>query len=151
MAKNFRILMAAAIAACDAEVDLIDDGAGTAKLQFYTGTQPDNPSVAISDQVLVAEVDLPNPAFGAAADPGGGAEYAEAELNSVPLEDTSANNSGTITWYRILDRDGNALFDGSAGISSGDFNALIDNPVVVAGQTFRATSLVHRVPLRSGV
>ena len=79
MALNTRVSEACAIAACNTEVDLIDSGAGTAKLQWYTGTQPASPDDAITDQTLVAEFNLANPAFGDAAT--GSGDYAEAELN----------------------------------------------------------------------
>ena len=48
MATNTKISNAAAIAACDAIVDKIDVGSGTAVLRIYDGTQPADPDTAVS-------------------------------------------------------------------------------------------------------
>ena len=68
MATNTTISNDAAKAACDAVVDLLDAGAGAAKVQIYDGSQPANPDVAVTTQTKLAELTCNDPAFGDAAD-----------------------------------------------------------------------------------
>ena len=77
MALATRISNAAAKAACDAIVDLIDGGAGAGTCKIYTATQATDPDTAIGAQVLLATLTFSDPAFGAAADaaPGGRAHH----------------------------------------------------------------------------
>lgn len=144
MATATRISNAAAILACDAIVDKIDVGAGTAKLRIYdnTGTgQPADPDTAVTTQVLLAEFDLPNPAFGAASDanPGGRATAA-----GTPYTDSSANATGTASWFRVINRNGDAVMDGSVGTSLADL--IIDNTSIVIGQTVKVNSWTFTMP-----
>lgn len=89
-------------------VDLIDVGAGTAKLQLRTGAPPTNLTDAAAGTLLV-EFDLPNPAFDPTpVSPG----VVEANLPA----DTPALATGTVGHFRVLDRDGDPVEDsGSVG------------------------------------
>lgn len=140
MALNTTIGNAAALAACDGIVDLIDAGSGAGKLRIYSGTQPTNPDVAITDQTLLAELTFGDPAFGAAADgtPGG-----VATANSITA-DSSANASGTATWFRAVDSDDNAIFDGTVGTSGANLN--LDSVSITAGQSVSVSSLTFTMP-----
>lgn len=63
-------------------------------------------------------MDLPNPAFGAAAD---GTGKATATADCTPaLSDSSANASGTASWFRVINRNGDAVIDGSVGTATAD-------------------------------
>lgn len=141
MAVNTKISNAAAIAACDAIVDKIDVGAGTAYLRIYDGTQPANPDVAVSTQTLLAEMALPNPAFGAAAD---GTDKATATADCDPdLSDATANASGTASWFRVINRNGDAVIDGSVGTSSADL--ILNSVAISAGATVTITDWTFSV------
>lgn len=133
MANNTTISNAAALAACNAIVDLIDVG-GTGKLRIYSGTQPTNPDVAIGSQVLLAELTLSSPAFGNAADLNPGAR---ATANAI-TSDTSANATGTATWFRVVNQAGTAIIDGSVGTSGADLN--IATTSIVSGATVSVSS-----------
>lgn len=124
---------AIAIATCDLQVDEIDTGAGTAALNVYDGTPPANVDTALSGNTLLAELNLSNPAFGAAADitPG-----ARATANAI-TDDSSANNTGTPTFYRVFNRNGDAVMQGTAGVGSGDLNF---GASIVSGQPVSITS-----------
>lgn len=128
MAVNPVISNVAAIAACNAIVDLIDGGSGAGKIMIYDGTQPADVSIAVSTQTLLAELVLSDPAFGAAAD---GTGKATATASAI-TEDSSANASGTATWFRVVDSDDTAIIDGSVGTSSADL-VLNDVSIVAAG------------------
>lgn len=141
MATNTRISNAAAIAACDAIVDLIDGGAGAGLLRIYSGTQPADPDTAATG-TLLAEITLNDPAFGAAADaaPGG---IATASV-SPALEDTSANATGTAGYFRVVDSNGTAIMDGEVGTSGADLN--LNTTSIVSGATVSVTSWTVTMP-----
>jgi len=140
MAANTTISNAAAIAACDAIVDLLDAGAGAGKLQIYDGAQPAGPDTAVTTQTKLAELTLSDPAFGAAADdnPGG-----KATADTV-TDDSSADATGTAAWFRAVDSDGNAIIDGSVGTSDADL--VLDSVSITAGQTVKVNSWTVEMP-----
>lgn len=107
MALNPKLSNAAANAAADAVCAL----ANTGYLRIYDGTQAADADTAVSTQTLLAELRFGSTAFGAAS---GGIATANA-ISS----DTSANATGTATWFRVLKSDGStSLWDGSVGTSS---------------------------------
>ncbi len=112
------------------------DGASPGLLRIYSGTQPARADDAITSQVLLAELTLSNPAFAAAVDgnPGG-----RATANPI-TDDTSANNSGTATWFRAVNSAGVAAIDGSAGTSNSDL--ILDSTTITAGQTVKVNSFI---------
>ena len=140
MANNFKISNAAAKAACDAVVDLIDAGAGAGKIAIYDGAQPAGPDTAVTTQTKLAEPTFSDPAFGAAADgnPGG-----VATANAIS-DDTNADNTGTAAWFRITDSDGNAIIDGSVGTVSADM--VLNTTAIAAGSTVSLTAGTVTMP-----
>ncbi len=137
MALNTRYSAAARNAACNAVVDLLDAGSGAATLKFYTGTQPASPDVAISDQTLLATLTFSDPAFGNASN---------GVATASPItSDVSVDASGTPTWARAADSDGNAIVDFSVGTSGADIN--FDSVTWIAGGTAAMTSFTHTVPV----
>jgi len=139
MALATRITNAAAKAACDAIVDLCDVG-GAGKLRIYDGTQPTDADTAIGAQVKLAELTLGNPAFGAAADanPGG-----RATANAVTA-DSSADATGTATWFRVVNNAGTTLWDGSVGTSGADMN--LNSVSITLGANVSISSWTFTVP-----
>ena len=129
---------AAAIAAVDAIVDLTDSGAGTATCLIYddTGTVPTLADDSVNTNILLATVNLPNPAFGAAADQAPGAL---ATLLGVPLSDTSIDATGTATFFRIVNRNGDTVFQGAVATSAAEM--IVDTVSFVSGATFTITAL----------
>jgi hypothetical protein len=140
MALATRLSNAAAKAACDAIVDLCDVG-GAGRLKIYDGTQPTDPDTAIGAQVLLADITLANPAFGAAADaaPGG-----RATALGVPVADTSANAAGTASWFRVSNNAGTALWDGSVGTASADM--ILNSVTITLGANVSISSWTFTVP-----
>jgi hypothetical protein len=140
MALATRISNAAAIAACNAIVDLIDAGAGPGLLRIYDGTQATDPDTAIGAQVKLAELTLSDPAFGNAADaaPGGRATA------SAITTDASADNTGTASWFRVVDSNGVAIIDGSVGTSGADLN--LNTVSIVSAASVAVTSWTFTVP-----
>ena len=140
MATAPSISNVAALAACNAIVDLLDGGAGAALLRIYDGTQPANVDTAITSQVLLAELTCSDPAFGAAAD---AAPNATATASAI-TSDTSANATGTATWFRAVDSNGLGIIDGSVGTASADL--ILDSVSITAGQTVAVNSWTFTVP-----
>lgn len=140
MALNTKISNNAAKAACDAIVDLLDGGAGAGHLKIYDGTQATDPDTAVGAQVLLADLTLSDPAFGAAADanPGGRATA------STITGDSSANATGTASWFRAETSDPTAVIDGSVGTSSADL--ILGSVSITAGVQVNITSWTVTVP-----
>ena len=96
MANNYNLSNTAANAAGDALSDLLDNG----YLRIYDSTQATDADTALGAQVLLAELRFANPMSGAAS---GGVVTA-----SALTADSSANATGTATWFRALKSDGTA-------------------------------------------
>ena len=129
-----RLATSARNAACDAIVDLLDAGAGAATIQVRTGAQPANPNAAATGTLLVTFT-LADPAFGAAA-------AGVATLQGTPRAAVGVA-AGTAGWFRALDSNGNAVFDGSVGATgSGEQLELntttvsVDLDMEITGGTF---------------
>lgn len=136
MAADPRLSNAAASAAADAVVDLIDAGAGAGTIKIYDGTIPTNANTAIGSQVLLATLTFSDPAFGAASN---GVATA-----SAITSDSSADATGTASWARIADSNGNTVMDVTVGTSGEDIN--FNTVSFVAGATIAITSLTYTQP-----
>jgi len=132
MANNLKISTTAVNAQADALSDLLDNG----YLRIYDGTQPANANTAITAQVLLAEL-----RFNATAAPA--ASGGVLTMNSI-TQDSSANNTGTATWFRALKSDGStAVFDGSVGTASCDLN--LGSTSITSGASVTVTSMTYTV------
>jgi len=121
-------------AAANAAVNAITDLLGNGYLLIYDGAQPATTDTAITSQVLLAELRFASPAFGAAS---GGA----ATANAITGE-SSANATGTATWFRALKSDGTtAVFDGSVGVSSSNIN--LSSTSITAGDSVEISSFTY--------
>lgn len=118
------------------QADALSDLADNGYLRIYDGTQPATADTAISTQVLLAEL-----RFNATAAPA--ASNGVLTFNAI-TQDSSANNTGTASWFRALKSDGStALFDGSVGTSGSDIN--IATTAIVAGAIVGVSSFVYTV------
>lgn len=69
----------------------LEDGAGNANIQFYTGTKPSTGG-AITDQVLLGTCQMPSPAGSVS-----GPTFTAGAIS----DDISADATGTCTWCRV--------------------------------------------------
>ncbi len=138
---NTTISNAAAIAMCNSLVDLLDAGTGAGKLRIYSGSQPANPDVAITTQVLLVEFILGDPAFGAAADanPGG-----RATANAIA--DVAATMTGEAAWFRALDSDNNAVTDGDVTATGGGGDCQLNSISIVQNVNQAVTGWMITMP-----
>ncbi len=141
MAFSTKISNVAALAACDAIVDLLDSSTAPGTIGIYDGAQPTDVDTAITSQVKLAELTLSSTAFGGATD---NAPGAKATANAITA-DTSADASGTATWFRAFDGGGTAVIDGSVG-ESGSFDLIINDVTINVTQTVSASAWEFIVP-----
>lgn len=136
------IANSSAITMCDAAVDACDAGttAAQATLVIYSGTPPTLVDDALSGNTVLAELDMSNPAFGAAADAGPGATATAAAIS----DDTSANATGTATFFRIIDRDATPKIQGAVATSGAELN--LNSTAIQSGATVSVTSLTITMP-----
>lgn len=115
----------------NAMLDAITTRAGSsALLRIYDGSRPATGGAATT---LLAELTC-NATFAPAASSG------VLTLNAI-TQDSSANASGTATWFRIVKSDGTTfVLDGNVGTSGSDLN--LSTTTIVITQPVSVTSFV---------
>jgi hypothetical protein len=124
MAADLSISQAVAKAMCDTLVDAIDVG-GAGTLAIRSGTRPATTDTAVTG-TLLATLTFSATAFGAATTASPSVATAAAITS-----DSSADNTGTATWFRIFNGSGTAIADGNVGTSGEDLN--LNTVSIVAG------------------
>lgn len=119
----------------DAIVDALDAGSGAGTIAIRSGTRPATPTTTATG-TLLATVTLPDPAFGAGS-------AGVATINDPT--GVTAVATGTASWFRAFDSDGNAKFDGSVGTSGADLN--LSTVSIVSGATVDITGGTVTVPV----
>lgn len=113
---------------------LIDAGTGAGLLRIYDGTQPTDADTAVGTQTLLAELTF----SGTSAPAASGGVLTFSSITS----DTSANASGTASWFRVVDSSGSAVFDGDIStVAAGTGDLQLDSTSITSGQTVNVTSL----------
>lgn len=109
-------------------LDAITTAAGNAALlRIYDGTRPATGGAATT---LLAELTCGTP-FAA------GASSGVLTLGSI-TQDSSANATGTATWFRIVTSGGTFVLDGNVGTSGSDLN--LTTTSITSGQPVSVTS-----------
>ena len=111
-------------------VAAIDAGAGAGKLRLYNGTRPATGGAVTT---LLAELTF--------SDPCGTVTNGVLTFNSI-TSDASADNTGTATWFRIVDSTGAFVLDGTITVTGGGGDITMTSTSIQAGVTVDATSLV---------
>lgn len=133
MANAPSISTAARNAAADAVVDLVDAGTPPGSLRIYSGTAPADVNAALSGNTLLAQLPMSTTAFGAASN-------GVATANAI-TSDTSADASGTATFFRITNAAGTAIIQGEVGTSGSDLN--LSSTSITAGGTVAVSSFTY--------
>jgi hypothetical protein len=132
MALNTKMANAAVNEEADRLATLFNSG----KLRIYDGTQAATADTAIGAQVLLAELTFNATAFGAAS--------AGVITANAITSDSSADATGTATWFRCLKSDGTTpLMDGSVGTATS--NLVLNSVAIQSGAAVSVTSFVHTV------
>ena len=130
MALTPKLANAQASRAADAVCVRLNNG----YLRIYDGSQPTDADTAIGAQNLLAELRWNATAFGAASN-------GVATANALTA-DSSADNTGTATWFRALESDGTTVvFDGSVGTSGANLN--LNSVAISAGAAVSVTAYTY--------
>jgi hypothetical protein len=113
----------------DAVRNAIDAGAGAGLLRIYDGSRPATGGAVTT---LLAQLTFTDPSAPGAS--------AGAVTYSAIAQDASADNTGTATWFRVVDSTAAFVMDGSVGTSGADLN--LNTTSIVAGGTVSVTSWV---------
>jgi hypothetical protein len=104
--------------------------------RIYDGSQPANADTAVSTQTLLAELRF--------------AATAESDITAGVITfdamtaDSSANATGTASWYRALSSDGTTVvMDGSVATSNA--NMVLNSTAIQSGAQVSVTSFTHTV------
>lgn len=111
-------------------VAAIDAGAGAGKLRLYNGTRPATGGAVTT---LLAELTF--------SDPCGTVTSGVLTFSGI-ASDASADNTGTATWFRIVDSTGAFVLDGTITVTGGGGDITMTSTSIQAGVTVDATSLV---------
>ena len=134
MALNTQVSDATVNAQADALATLLNNG----YLRIYDGTQAATADTAVGAQVLLAEL-----RFNATAAPA--AVSGLLTFNALTA-DSSANASGTASWYRALKSDGTTVvMDGNVGALGSSSNMELPTTTITAGIQVSVTSFTHEV------
>jgi hypothetical protein len=118
-------------------LDAIRASYDAGKLRIYSGSVPANADAALGGAVLLAELTLNATAFPAAS---GGVLTANAITS-----DTSADNTGTASFFRILDSGASTvLFQGAVSTSGAELN--LNTTSIVAAALVGVSSLTITIP-----
>jgi hypothetical protein len=122
-------------AARDAALNAVTATVNNGTLRIYSGTAPANADAALSGNTLLAQLTLGATAFGAAAS-------GVATANAISA-DTSADATGTPTFFRLLASNGTTVvYQGTAGASGQELNlSNLSGGQIVAGGSVSVTSL----------
>lgn len=133
MAKDTQLSTTTVNAQADALARLLDNG----YRRIYSGTKPATADTALSGNTLLAELRFANPSAPAAVD---------GVLTFTLTPDSSANATGTATWYRDLKSDGvSVVKDGTVGTVGSTSNFELNNTTIETGVQVSASSDNHTV------
>ncbi len=120
-----------AVAQRNRAIDAVAVRANSGKLRIYSGTQPTDADTSLSGNTLLAELVMNATAFAAAS---GGS----AAANAI-TQDSSADATGTATFYRLFESDGTTVvMDGSVGTATS--NLVLNTVSIVAGAAVSCTA-----------
>ncbi len=128
-----RLATPTANAALDAIAAIMNAGSGPAVGKIYNGTIPTNADTAVGSQTLLAEVTFSDPCIAS------GAASRVLTFDTI-TSDSSANATGTATWIRILDSNGNKVLDATVTATGGGGVLEFNTTSIVSGGPVGITS-----------
>lgn len=134
---DVKIIAAARAAMAQALIGYLDAGASPCQLKFYTGVKPAGPSVA---------PDGGHTLLGTAvcADPVASEVDGTITFGAI-TQDGAADASGTMSWARLLDGDGNAAMDFDVTAAGGGGAIIANTTTIVAGGPIEVNSFVIQI------
>jgi len=132
----------AAIAGCNAVVDMLDTLGVDNKLCVYSGVAPASPEDPLAGNTLLIEFALKDPAFGAAVDANNGGT---ATLDTP--DPTTALATGTASFFRLLMGDGlTCLVQGDVTDTAGTGSLKLSSVAVIQDIDVSVVSLTMTLP-----
>lgn len=125
-----------ATAAVNQEADALSTRLNGGVLWVYDGSKPATADTAVVTQTCLATLAL-NATFAGAAVSG------VLTANSI-TSDSSANATGTATWFRVATASGVLMFDGTAGAAGCDLN--LNTASIVIGAAVAVTAFTYTIP-----
>lgn len=125
MALTPRLSAASRNLALNAALDVLNGG----NVLILDGTQATDADTAIGAQVTLAQVGMNATAFAAAS--------AGSKAANAFTADSSADATGTASWYRMRTSGSTAVWDGSAGTSGANIN--FNTVSIVSGASVNIT------------
>jgi hypothetical protein len=132
---SIQISNAAAKAMLDALTALGNVG-GAGKLRVYSGTKPTDTDTALSGNTLLIDFALAADDFPDASDANPGATSAANSITGV-----NASNSGTATFFRLLNNAASAILQGTVTATGGGGDLTLTTVTVVSGAPCTVTSV----------
>lgn len=121
-------------AARDAAINAITATLNNGSVRIYSGTAPTDADTALSGNTLLAQATLGATAFGAASS-------GVATANAITA-DSSADATGTPTFFRALTSGGTVVYQGTAGASGQELNLSdLSGGQILAGGSVSISSL----------
>lgn len=111
----------------------LNAGSGPAKFKPYTGVMPATPDVAVTSQVRLATLTCSDPAATVSG---------RTMIFGAITQDDLADATGTATWGRFEDSDGNAVFDIDITTIGGGGIGQMPTTSIYAGTPVTAPSVV---------
>ena len=109
-------------------------------VRIYGGTVPTDVDASLGSATLLAELALGTPAFGTAAASGNDIVC----TTPAPISDSSANATGTATFFRIFDSSAVLRAQGSAGGAGSGADMVLTQPSFVTGGPVEITVITLR-------
>lgn len=111
------------------------------KIRIYSGTAPSNADAALSGNTVLAELTMAATPFSGFTDTGTAARATAGAITA----DSSADATGTATFFRILDSAGTTTkAQGTVGTSNADL--VLNTVSITAGSTVSITSATIDLP-----
>jgi len=136
---DFRVATAVRRSMGDAATNLVDAGSDPGILTIYDGTVPTSVNDGLSDQTALASLTMSDPAFAATDSTG------VAEANAITA-DSSADATGTASFFRIADGDGVVRFQGDVTATDEGGDLELSTTAIQAGVEVSISSLTLTVP-----
>lgn len=137
--SDFRVAGSVRQAMTDSATSLLDAGGGPGELRLFAGAPPASVDAFLTDQTMLGGLVLSVPAF----------QPADASGQAVanPLQaDTGAAATGEATFFRLLDAQGTALFQGDVSAVDAGGDLELNTTVVQAGVEIIVTEFTLTLP-----
>lgn len=109
-----------------------DAGSGAALIRIYSGTAPANADTALAGNTLLAELTC--------SDPSASPSATKTLTLSAITQDSSANATGTATFFRLVDSTGLAVLQGDVTATGGGGALEMNTTSIITGGPVQITN-----------